>query len=83
MNRDRVYDVAVVGAGMVGAAAAALLARAGFSVAVVEPGEMIAELNASHSYIGGGDRESPARCLWCAGLSSWVRDHAIDVGCWF
>jgi 2-octaprenyl-3-methyl-6-methoxy-1,4-benzoquinol hydroxylase/2-octaprenylphenol hydroxylase len=30
------YDVAVVGAGMVGAAAASLLARSGFSVAVVE-----------------------------------------------
>lgn len=39
MNRNRVYDVAVVGAGMVGAAAAALLSRAGFSVAVVESSE--------------------------------------------
>ena len=33
------YDVAVVGAGMVGAAAASLLARAGFSVALVEGSE--------------------------------------------
>lgn len=35
---DRV-DVAVIGAGMVGAVTASLLARAGFSVAVVEPRE--------------------------------------------
>lgn len=33
------YDVAIVGAGMVGAAAASLLARAGFSVALVEGSE--------------------------------------------
>ena len=33
---ERYFDVAVVGGGMVGATAAALLARAGFSVAVVE-----------------------------------------------
>ena len=33
---EKTFDVAVVGAGMVGATAAALLARAGFSVAVVE-----------------------------------------------
>lgn len=33
------FDVAVVGAGMVGAAAASLLARAGFSVALVEGSE--------------------------------------------
>jgi 2-octaprenyl-3-methyl-6-methoxy-1,4-benzoquinol hydroxylase len=33
------YDVVVVGAGMVGAAAAALLARSGFAVAVVESRE--------------------------------------------
>jgi 2-octaprenyl-3-methyl-6-methoxy-1,4-benzoquinol hydroxylase/2-octaprenylphenol hydroxylase len=33
----REYDVAVVGAGMVGATAASLLARSGFSVAVIEP----------------------------------------------
>lgn len=39
MSRGLVYDVVVVGAGMVGAAAAALLARAGFSVAVVEAQE--------------------------------------------
>ena len=39
MNPDRIYDAVVIGAGMVGAAAAALLARAGFSVAVVEAGE--------------------------------------------
>jgi ubiquinone biosynthesis UbiH/UbiF/VisC/COQ6 family hydroxylase len=39
VSQDRIYDVLVVGAGMVGAAAAALLARAGFSVAVVEAGE--------------------------------------------
>ena len=35
------YDIVVVGAGMVGAAAASLLARSGFSVAVIdhqEPG---------------------------------------------
>lgn len=31
------YDIAVAGAGMVGAAAAALLAKCGFSVAVIEP----------------------------------------------
>jgi len=36
---DQRYDVVVVGAGMVGAAAAALLARAGFEVAVVEARE--------------------------------------------
>ena len=30
------YDVAVVGAGMVGAAAASLLARSGFSVVVID-----------------------------------------------
>ena len=34
-----VYDIAIVGAGMVGAAAASLLARAGFSVALVEGSE--------------------------------------------
>ena len=39
MSHRPVYDVVVVGAGMVGAAAAALLARAGFSVAVVESKE--------------------------------------------
>ena len=39
MSRGPLYDVVVVGAGMVGAAAAALLARAGFSVAVVEAEE--------------------------------------------
>ncbi len=33
---EKTYDVLVVGSGMVGAAAACLLARAGFSVAVVE-----------------------------------------------
>ena len=33
------FDVVVVGAGMVGAAAAALLARAGFTVAVIESRE--------------------------------------------
>jgi 2-polyprenylphenol 6-hydroxylase len=37
--RDRVYDVAIMGAGMVGAALACLLARAGFSVALVESQE--------------------------------------------
>ncbi len=36
MNANRLFDVVVVGAGMVGAATAALLARAGFSVAIVE-----------------------------------------------
>jgi 2-octaprenyl-3-methyl-6-methoxy-1,4-benzoquinol hydroxylase/2-octaprenylphenol hydroxylase len=36
---ERPFDAIVVGAGMVGAAAAALLARAGFEVAVVEPAE--------------------------------------------
>ena len=35
-GRQRRFDIAVVGAGMVGAAAAALLARSGFSVAVVQ-----------------------------------------------
>jgi 2-octaprenyl-3-methyl-6-methoxy-1,4-benzoquinol hydroxylase/2-octaprenylphenol hydroxylase len=37
MSRRGVHDVAVVGAGMVGAALALELARAGFDVAVVEP----------------------------------------------
>ena len=37
MSRRRVHDVAVVGAGMVGAATALLLAREGFDVVVVEP----------------------------------------------
>jgi ubiquinone biosynthesis UbiH/UbiF/VisC/COQ6 family hydroxylase len=37
MNRRGVHDVAIVGAGMVGAALALELARAGFDVAVVEP----------------------------------------------
>jgi 2-octaprenylphenol hydroxylase len=37
MSRRGVHDVAVVGAGMVGAALALQLARAGFDVAVVEP----------------------------------------------
>ena len=37
MTRRRVHDVAVVGAGMVGAALALTLARAGFDVAVIEP----------------------------------------------
>ena len=36
MNGAVPYDVAVVGAGMVGAATAALLARSGFSVALIE-----------------------------------------------
>jgi len=36
---ERVCDVLVVGAGMVGAAAACLLARAGFSVAIIEAAE--------------------------------------------
>lgn len=39
MRRRNPYDVAVVGAGMVGAALALRLARAGFDVAVVEPRE--------------------------------------------
>jgi 2-octaprenyl-3-methyl-6-methoxy-1,4-benzoquinol hydroxylase len=39
MSGDHRFDAVVVGAGMVGAAAAALLARAGFSVAVVESHE--------------------------------------------
>jgi 2-polyprenyl-6-methoxyphenol hydroxylase-like FAD-dependent oxidoreductase len=42
MNRNEYsgsFDVVVVGAGMVGAAAAALLARSGFSVAVIESRE--------------------------------------------
>jgi 2-octaprenylphenol hydroxylase len=38
-GKPRTFDVVVVGAGMVGAAAAALLARCGFSVAVVETAE--------------------------------------------
>ena len=41
MSGDRLFDVVVVGAGMVGAAAAALLARAGFSVAVIESHEPV------------------------------------------
>jgi len=36
---EKTYDVLIVGSGMVGAAAACLLARAGFSVAVVEAQE--------------------------------------------
>jgi ubiquinone biosynthesis UbiH/UbiF/VisC/COQ6 family hydroxylase len=36
VNGGRVFDVVVAGAGMVGAATAALLARAGFSVAIIE-----------------------------------------------
>src|ERR1700739_2943804 len=39
MNRRATHDVAIVGAGMVGAALALKLARAGFDVAVVEPRE--------------------------------------------
>jgi len=39
VSNERVFDVVVVGAGMVGGAAAALLARAGFSVAIVEQRE--------------------------------------------
>ena len=39
MSDKRLFDVAVVGAGMVGAATAALLARAGFSVAMIEQRE--------------------------------------------
>jgi 2-octaprenyl-3-methyl-6-methoxy-1,4-benzoquinol hydroxylase/2-octaprenylphenol hydroxylase len=38
-ENTRTYDVVVIGAGMVGAAAACLLARSGFSVAVVESRE--------------------------------------------
>jgi len=38
---DRIYDVVIVGAGMVGAASACLLARAGFSVAIVEAREPV------------------------------------------
>lgn len=38
-SASRRFDVAVVGAGMVGAAAASLLARSGFSVAVIEQAE--------------------------------------------
>jgi 2-octaprenyl-3-methyl-6-methoxy-1,4-benzoquinol hydroxylase len=38
-NTSRRFDIVVVGAGMVGAAAASLLARSGFSVAVVEQAE--------------------------------------------
>jgi 2-octaprenyl-3-methyl-6-methoxy-1,4-benzoquinol hydroxylase/2-octaprenylphenol hydroxylase len=40
-NTSRRFDIVVVGAGMVGAAAASLLARAGFSVAVVEKAEPV------------------------------------------
>lgn len=39
MSADRLFDVVVVGAGMVGGATAALLARAGFSVAMIEQRE--------------------------------------------
>ena len=39
MMTDRKFDVLVVGAGMVGAAAACLLARSGFSVAILEARE--------------------------------------------
>lgn len=39
MNRTHTYDIAVVGAGMVGAATALLLTRAGFEVVVIEPRE--------------------------------------------
>lgn len=38
-NRSQRFDVIVVGAGMVGAAAASLMARSGFSVAVIEQAE--------------------------------------------
>ncbi|MGD9264178.1 MAG: FAD-dependent oxidoreductase, partial [Lysobacterales bacterium] len=38
MNRPR-YDVAIIGAGMVGATLACLLSRAGFSVVLVEAAE--------------------------------------------
>ena len=38
-NTSKIFDIVVVGAGMVGAAAASLLARSGFSVAVVEHAE--------------------------------------------
>jgi 2-octaprenylphenol hydroxylase len=39
VNQNTQYDVVIVGAGMVGAATACLLARAGFSVAMVEARE--------------------------------------------
>lgn len=39
VSASRRYDVAVIGAGMVGGAIAALLSRSGFEVAVVEPRE--------------------------------------------
>lgn len=39
MTTDRKFDALIVGAGMVGAAAACLLARAGFSVAIIEAHE--------------------------------------------
>jgi 2-octaprenyl-3-methyl-6-methoxy-1,4-benzoquinol hydroxylase/2-octaprenylphenol hydroxylase len=38
-NEPRTFDIVVVGAGMVGAAAASLLSRSGFSVAVIESHE--------------------------------------------
>jgi len=39
VSTGRLFDAVVVGAGMVGATAAALLSRAGYSVAVIEPRE--------------------------------------------
>ena len=39
MSTDRKFDALIVGAGMVGAAAACLLARSGFSVAILEARE--------------------------------------------
>ncbi len=39
MKQDRKFDVLIVGAGMVGATAACLLARSGFSVAILEARE--------------------------------------------
>jgi 2-octaprenyl-3-methyl-6-methoxy-1,4-benzoquinol hydroxylase/2-octaprenylphenol hydroxylase len=38
-RQEQAYDIAVIGAGMVGAATASLLARSGFSVAMIESSE--------------------------------------------
>ncbi|MBT8048744.1 MAG: FAD-dependent monooxygenase [Gammaproteobacteria bacterium] len=64
------YDVAVIGAGMVGAAAASLLARSGFSVAVVD-----------HQEPGPFDGSQPVG-LRVSAISPGSADILSEAGSW-
>ncbi len=74
------HDVIIVGAGLVGAACALALARAGLTVAVVE-GQAPVAPPADDSWDARVYALSPASVAWLTELGVWARLPAARVGC--